>query len=160
MWWMNLGLVANLMLNPKEANARWHTSDFRYTLEPVLIAWFEYILPFASEIANLLIAFASDEARKVRFKLDTIAFLIIVNTIGTHNSQLIKSHNWNQSYECFAMGWGGGPWQLQGHLVLPYTKGGHGYHGNENVRKGEDGNQVVRVPWGVPKVRGEFARTH
>ena len=40
-----------------------------------------YILAFASEIANLLIAFASHKARKVRYEYDTIAFPVIANTV-------------------------------------------------------------------------------
>ena len=41
----------------------------RYTVGPVLIAWFNYcVLSFATKIANLLIAFASYEACEVRYK--------------------------------------------------------------------------------------------
>ena len=55
---------------------------------PFLIACFNFcVLSFASEIANLLIAFAFFKGRKVRYKKDTIAFPIIVNTIETRNSQ-------------------------------------------------------------------------
>ena len=40
-----------------------------YTVGPVLIAWFNYcVLPFASEIANLLIAFAAHKSREVGYK--------------------------------------------------------------------------------------------
>ena len=36
-----------------------------HTVGPVIIAWFNYcVLPFASEIANLVIVFAAHEARK------------------------------------------------------------------------------------------------
>ena len=39
------------------------------TVGPVLTAWFNYyVLTFASKIANLLIVFASHEARKVCYK--------------------------------------------------------------------------------------------
>ena len=39
------------------------------TIGPVLIMWFNYcVLSFASEITNLLIAFASHEAHKARYK--------------------------------------------------------------------------------------------
>ena len=71
----------------------------RYTVGRVLIMWFDYcILSFTSEIANLLVAFVSHEARKVRFKQDTIAIPIIANTAETDNSRLIYSRNLNQSY--------------------------------------------------------------
>ena len=65
-----------------------------YTVGQVLITQFNYcILSFASEIANLLIAFASPEAPEVRYKQDTIVFPTIPNTIETRNSQLIDSRN-------------------------------------------------------------------
>ena len=65
-----------------------------YTVGPILIAWFNYfVLSFASEIVNLLIAFASHEARKVCYKQDTIAFPIIVNTMETRSLQLIDSRH-------------------------------------------------------------------
>ena len=41
----------------------------QHTVGPVLVAWFNYcVLSFTREIANLLIAFASHEACKVRYK--------------------------------------------------------------------------------------------
>ena len=41
-----------------------------YTVGSVLIAWFNYcVLSFASENANLLIAFASHEAHEVRYEI-------------------------------------------------------------------------------------------
>ena len=44
----------------------WQLQD---TVGPVLIVWFNYcVLSFASEIANLLIVFASCKAREVHFK--------------------------------------------------------------------------------------------
>ena len=45
-------------------------NEFSYFIvKPVLIAWFNYcVLLFAKEISNLLIAFASHDARKVRYK--------------------------------------------------------------------------------------------
>ena len=64
------------------------TSPLRhiYTVGLVLIAWFNYcVLPFAREIAILLIAFASHEACKVRYKQNTIAFPIFANTTETRN---------------------------------------------------------------------------
>ena len=52
------------------------------------IALFNYcVLSFASEIVNLLIVFAAHEARDIGYKLDTITFPIIANTIETHDSR-------------------------------------------------------------------------
>ena len=48
------------------------------------IAWFNHcVLSFASEIVNLIIAFASHKACKVHYKSDTIVFPTIANMIET-----------------------------------------------------------------------------